>query len=170
MAKRFEFRLDPLLSLRKRREDEQRRIVAEGVRSIENGRDALAGLERGIDDSMDQARKSGRRDKLDIAVALQDQRWRSYLQSRVARQQQTIHSLESSLGDAREELVRRSTELKVVSELRERRLREHVAEQNRQERLEEDEAANTLYLRRSRATLGRTDTGQARTESMQWDR
>ena len=119
---------------------------------------------------MDQARKSGRRDKLDIAVALQDQRWRSYLQSRVARQQQTIRSLESSLGDSREELVRRSTELKVVSELRERRLREHVAEQNRQERLEEDEAANTLYLRRSRATLGRTDTGQARTESMQWDR
>ncbi len=148
MAKRFKFRLAALLDLRKRREEEQRRVVARRVREIQRSRGALSELHRRVDDAMAQARRDCDRPAIDVASVLQGQRWRAHLKRRIGEQCAEIDGLASLLRDERMGLARRATERKAIEKLRERRLAEYHAARRRRERFEEDEIASNLCERR----------------------
>ena len=79
MAKRFTFRLDPVLALRQRREDEQKRVVAQRLRQLQRSRDQLNDLYRRAADTLVRARRQREEQRLDVGTALQEQRWRLHL-------------------------------------------------------------------------------------------
>ncbi len=150
MAKRFEFRLEALLTLRKRREDEQRRIVAESVRDLGRSRDVLAALQERVEQTLSDARCDREGTSIDASTAMLEQRWRAYLKQRVVEQHVEIQRVALQVDLKRGELARRATERKAIEKLRERRLADHVTAAARQERFAEDEVAATVCLRQAR--------------------
>ncbi len=151
MAKRFRFRLEPVLTLRQRSEDMQRRVVADRLRDLLRGREAMMELRRGVADAISQTRRDRVEERLDIAAALQGQRWRLHLARRIARQQADIDRIQSALRADREELARRSKDRKALETLRDRKHAEHVTEQARREQMEMDEIATQFRIRRQMA-------------------
>lgn len=148
MAKRFTFRLEPVLALRQQREDQQRRVVGERLRSLQQSRAVMRELHRTVEEALARTRRDRQDQRLDIAAALQAQRWRWYLDRRIARQHADIDRIQSVLNEERAELARRAKDRKALQMLRDRRHDEHIAAQARFERLEMDEIAAQRYVRR----------------------
>ena len=147
MAKRFRFRLEPLLTLRKRREDQQQRVVAQRLAQLQRSRELLRDLHRRVDDTVVWARQDRRREQLDVGSALQEQRWRWHLQRRIVQQREEIEDIQTGVHEERAELARRSKDRKAIQKLRERQQAEHLANQARQERMEMDEFASQMHQR-----------------------
>lgn len=150
MAKRFAFRLEPLLTVRRAYEAEQQRVVAENVRQVQQCIAELANLRGKLSETVGEARRARRRQQMDIGTELQEQRWRAHLKRRIVSQEEEVKTREQSLAEARGELARRSMEVKAIEKLRERRLDEHRREVQREERIESDELATQMFIRRGR--------------------
>ncbi len=148
MAKRFRFRLEPLLKLRKGREDEQKRAVASRVGELQRCVEHLAQLHRGVDETIARAREDRGAERLDVPTALAEQRWRLHLKRCITQQQGQVQGVQALLNGDRAELVRRSRNRKVIETLRQRQWQEHAAAQAREERAESDEIGAQAYRRR----------------------
>ena len=149
MAKRFVFRLEPLVTVRKAKEAEQQRVVAERVRRAQQCINELATLREKLSQTVGEARRTRRRRRMYIGMELQEQRWRAHLKRRIALQEEKLAVQGQSLAEARRELARRSMELKVIEKLRQRRLEEYRQEVQREERIDSDELATQMFIRRS---------------------
>ncbi len=147
MAKRFTFRLDPVLALRKRREDEQKRVVAERLRQLQRSCDELNDLFGRGADTLAWARQRRQEHRLNVVTTLQEQRWRLHLGRRIAWTRQQIKIIESELHQDRGELAQRCRARKAIEKLRERRLAAHRTAQDREERVQNDEIASQKYIR-----------------------
>lgn len=150
MAKRFVFRLDPLLTVRNVAQKQQQRIVAECIRGVQRCQGELVDVRTQLSRTVAQARNTRREPRIDVGMELQEQRWRSHLKRRIQWQQRQLQSLEGSLADARQELAKRSRDVKVIEKLRLRRLQAHLENLRRAERIESDELATQMFLRRRR--------------------
>ena len=160
MAKRFRFRLEPLLKMRKGKEDVQKRVLAQRVAEVQRLVDQLAQLHHRVERTIDQARADRMAEHLCVADALQGQRWRLHLSRRITQQQACIHDAQGILNNDRMELARRSRDRKVIETLRERKWQEHVLAENRAERVESDEIGGQMYSRgRDGGTKGPRDIG-----------
>ena len=155
MARRFVFRLDPLLKLRKACEKDQQRVVADGVRRVQQCLRELADLQSAQANALVDARRMRRQARIDVRWAVQENRWRACLGRRIEPKEDELRGLERALAEKREELVRRSRDVKVLENLRQRRLDAHRRELERTERVELDELATQVFLRTGResATL-----------------
>ena len=151
MAKHFQFRLAPVLKIRKAGRDQQRRVVAERVRTLQSTREALAELEGGVTATLAQARQTRGVAVIDVGLELQEQRWRLGLHRRIHETVRQMDENHASLAAAREELARRSRDVKAIEKLRERRRETHRLAEARSERLEADEMATQVYVRQTRA-------------------
>ena len=149
MAKRFRFRLQPLLDLRKRREAQQQRIVALRLAQLAQLCDRLSQLHHNVTATIASARRDRQVEGLDINTALQEQRWRYHLKRTIARQESAIEQAQSALRDERAELARRATQHKAIERLKERRLAEHNTAVTRSEQAEADEIAARSVAARS---------------------
>lgn len=147
MAKRFRFRLEPVLGIRITGRDKQRRVVAERVRALQTTRDAVAELERGVTATLTQARQTRGSVVIDVSLELQEQRWRLGLHRRIHMMNRQMAEANDSLAAARKELARRSRDVKAIEKLRERRWEAHRLSEARAERLEADEMAIQAYVR-----------------------
>lgn len=154
MAKRFRFRLEPVLKIRKSGRDEQRRVVAERVRAVRSAREAVSDLERGVTETLARARRTRGDAVIDVGLELQEQRWRLGLHRRIHRSTQQMAEANDSLAAARQELARRSRDVKAIEKLRERRWQAHRLAEARSERLDADEAASQAYVRRTGMASG----------------
>lgn len=152
MAKRFQFRLEPVLRVRKARRDEQRRMVAQHARALQLHREAIAELEGRVSATLTQARQTRVGAVIDVGLELQEQRWRLGLRRRIHMAMQQMNESTVSLANAREELARRTRDVKAVEKLRERRWNAHRLAEERTERRDADETAAQMYIRRAGGT------------------
>ena len=86
MAKRFVFRLDSVLALHKRREQEQQRVVAERAKQLREDEQASAVLRLGLTEAVERSRKVRAEAVTNVEAELQDQRWQLLLKRRIERQ------------------------------------------------------------------------------------
>lgn len=147
MAGRFRFRLEAVLKVRRARENEQRRVVAERAAEVHRIDATLASLAAQMADANRELRRTRGAGTLDVASQLAAQRWRVLLERRVARGRARRAELAGLLEEARTELVRRAVQTKVLVKLRERLAAAHHAERSRLERLEADEMAVQSFVR-----------------------
>jgi flagellar protein FliJ len=151
MAKRFIFRLDTLLKLRKRKEDEQRRVVAERLRDVRRCQATITDLRCRISDALAGEREMRLRGSLSVTRVLAEQRWRAHLDRRLAASGQQLTTLEKAHRESQSVLAERSRDVKVLEKLREKRHQAHMMEQERIERIETEEVGMQMYVRDQRA-------------------
>jgi flagellar protein FliJ len=141
MAKRFKFRLEPLLKLRKQHEHQQQRAVADVLRTLHVANTTLQDIHTRLVDSLDHDRTQRSAQSLDVPLALQQQRYRLHLKRSVHDQHQTITAIETKLHNERTVLAQKTRERKVLETLRDAQKTQHNAKLIKHEQAEMDESA-----------------------------
>ena len=145
MAKRFEFRLQPVLRWRALQEDETKRAFAEANRAAEEVRMTIRSL---------QAERAGAqgeiRDLYEAGQGFQDvvetYRYVNALERQIAGQGRKLAELEKALDEKRQALIEARTRRQALEHLRERRQEDHRRLVDREEQAGMDEQG--LQLRR----------------------
>jgi flagellar FliJ protein len=152
MARRFVFRLNPLLKLRKARQKDQQRVVADRLRRLARCERELAELNNAQSAAVADARRVRRETIIDLQWTLQEQRWRAHLQRRARSKEIESQELQQLLAEARAELAQRKRDVKVLENLRQRRLEAYRRDMKRAEQVELDEIATRVFLKSDRET------------------
>lgn len=150
MAKRFSFRLETVLRLRKRKEDQKKRVVAERLREISNLQDCLMSLNEQIASEIRKTRERAGHAHIDVPEMSQRRFWISHLQRSAGRTESRIRESKEQLTLDRKALAEAAKEYRVIEKLREKQFQKHGEELQRLEILEADEMAINRYLRQRR--------------------
>ncbi len=139
MAKRFTFRLETLLHVRRLREDERKRVVAARLRDIRTLQDRRRFLHEEVDRQTLSIRDSLRRQHADVDRLKLGRYWILRLRRGALETDAQIASQRAILAQERASLAEARKEAKVLSRLRERQQEAYMAGVNRREQLELDE-------------------------------
>lgn len=146
MAKRFVFRYETLLKIRRQREDQHKRIVAERVRQIVEARARLDALHQQITDEQDELRIGQGVGTVDIQQLVRHRHWIGHLHRHVLDTEGSIRVLEGRLAQERAALAEAVKQRKILDKLRERRLERHRLDEQRQETLADDDLTTVRYV------------------------
>lgn len=154
MAKRFRFRLETVLKIRKQREDEAKRVVAERLRRIADVGNDIDSMRSQISSEIKSFRQSHASGRIDTARISNHRHWLIHLDQNVLASKSHLGELEAELAQERVALGEARKQVRVLEKLEERQRARHAKELNRAEALESDEIGNNLYLRQRRAVSG----------------
>ena len=152
MAKRFNFRLETVLKLRKQNEEKKQRALAERLREMSTLQDHLMGLNSQIASERRVAGSFAVHAHLDVPAMSKRRFWVSHLQRGVLDTESQIRKLEESVLEDRHALAEAAQEFKIVETLRSKQQQEHDQMQARQETIEADEIALQYHTHRQRET------------------
>ena len=136
------------MKLRKQKEDENKRAVAQRVREMTKLRDHLMTLNEQIAAEIRKARANAVHTHLDTSDLSKRRFWISHLQRGVLETEFQMRSMEKQLTADRTVLAGASKEYKVIETLRDKRLQAYRHEQERLETIEADEMAVNQFVRR----------------------
>jgi flagellar export protein FliJ len=154
MAKRFVFRLQPVLKLRERREEECRRRVAEQLRRIARVQDELRLIEAGLAAEIGRMREGQRQPTLDALLACRQRGYLAWLDRRRVETGQALGGLEAELSRERAALVQAARDVKALEKLRERQRSRADEAERLMLRRDEDEIAATAFLLAAKVRVG----------------
>lgn len=146
MAKRFTFRFETMLKIRRQREDQHKRIVAERMRQIKAGREQIAGFERQIADEVNAVRAGREPGTIDIQQAIRHRHWLGHLHKGVLEAEAKLRVLEARLAQERAVLAEAVKQRRILEKLKERQHQRHVAAEEKREMLQLDELATMRYV------------------------
>ena len=135
------------MKLRKQKEDENKRAVAQRVREMTKLQDHLMTLNEQIASEIRRARENALHAHLDASDMSRRRFWISHLQRGVLETEFQMRNLEKRLTADRTVLGEASKEYKVIETLRDKRLQAHNREQERLETIEADEMAVSRFIR-----------------------
>ena len=136
------------MKLRKQKEDENKRAVAQRMREMSKLQDHLMTLNEQIASEIRNARENAVHTHLDTSDLSKRRFWISHLQRGVLETEFQMRNLEKQLTVDRTVLAEASKEYKVIETLRDKRLQAHNREQERLETIEADEMAVNRFVRR----------------------
>ncbi|MBD3419923.1 MAG: flagellar export protein FliJ [Chitinivibrionales bacterium] len=149
--RRFLFRLEPVLQMRKRREDSVKRDLARKNGEIDSARKTMNSLTGELQNLQEQE-KMRRATTSDIIGLRHSVSYRHKLKIGMLRQGRLIDRLRKEAGDIRQDLVDAKKEARAVELLKEKQL----VEWRKNYRLEEqkfiDDISQQQYIRRQSAT------------------
>lgn len=154
MAKRYKFRLETLLRLRKQQEDQQKRVVASRLREVRTLRERSQYLSTEIAHHQDQTRLSLSQARMDLDDLKLGRHWLIRLRRGVLAADAQITTQRSLLAQERADLTEARKQTKVLERLKERQRQAYLVELNRRERAELDEMNVTRF---AHALLARGD-------------
>jgi flagellar FliJ protein len=157
MARRFTFRFDTLLKIRRQREDEHKRIVGGRLREIAQTQLRIDAIQRQIDEEMNAIRAGQDRGTIDIQQLMRHRHWLGHLHKSGLEAEARLGYLEARLAQERAALAEAVKQRRILEKLRERQADRHQREADRQERLESDELATVRYVfeRRTKDSSGK---------------
>ena len=138
------------MKLRKQKEDEEKRAVAQRVREMSKLQDHLMTLNEQIASEIRKAREIAVQAHLDTSDMSKRRFWISHLQRGVLEAELRKRNLEKQLTADRTVLAEASKEYRVIETLRDKQLRAYNREQERLETIEADEMAVSRFIRRQR--------------------
>lgn len=141
MAARFDFRLEPLLRLRRRTEEDAKAALGMAVALEEQQRAILAELDAGLASSMEDQRR-GRDGEVWIQGQMLSMDWNHKRHGEIAQQKERIKQAVAHVAEARMLLVEARRGVQILEKLRERRLEQwKLAEKRREQATLSDMAA-----------------------------
>jgi len=146
MAKRFVFRFETMLKIRRQREDEHKRIVASRTREINRVRDQMASLDRQIHDELGAIRAGQEPGTIDMQQVIRHRHWLGRLHKAVLDSQARLRFLEAHLAQERAALVEAAKNRRVLDKLKERRWERYRKEQDRLETRSADDLTTVRYV------------------------
>jgi flagellar export protein FliJ len=147
MAKRFEFRLQTVLRIRKQDEDACKRVVADRLRRINAVHSEVVALQGQIAGEVNAFRQTHAVGRLDMRQVMQHRHWLIHLHQGVLMAHSRLAELQRQLEQDRIALTEARRRVRVLEKLKERQYERYRHELNRLEARENDEIGNTLYLR-----------------------
>ncbi len=150
MARKFRFRLETVLRIRKRARDAQRRIVANAVQSVTRIEEQIDELTRQLDATIERSRDALRNRHPDVVSLRGHLLHRGWLQREIAESNGARAQKRVELDAERARLAETSKRLKVIEMLRDRQWKRFRTEVAREEQAAGDEAALQMHLRRQR--------------------
>ena len=145
MAKRFQFRLETLLSVRRLREREAQRKVAtksaEIARLDQQNRRAASEISR----RQSELLRTQDRGRLDAGELTRIRAWVANLRSAILQRQRLRAGLVSELEGLQAELGEARKQTRIIEKLRERRWEAYLTLRNRREQAAADELAQQLH-------------------------
>ncbi len=145
MAGRFRFRLQVVLDLEKRRQDEHSRLLgfAEDVLAKEEARlSAMAGERESLHDDLRAMSSDGR---MEVSLLLDAQRFQANLDSRERACRKSVEQAQQRVEQARAALVEVARKVQVLEKLREQAVKDWIARENRLEAIMLDELATIRH-------------------------
>jgi len=144
--KKFAFRLQPVLKLRRQQEDQKKRVVGAILAEMNEYQRQAVEMARAVEDQRGSL-KQNIQGRVNV-------RWIAHYQGYVTSMQQAINTrvnsvaqLQQKLAVAREELAEAAKRTKIVEKLRERRKARYDTRLKRLEVREMDEAGANTFLR-----------------------
>ncbi len=144
MAKRFRFRLETLLRIRRLNEREAQRKVAAKQAEIARIDEFSRQARREILSQEDELRKEQSRGRLNVAALSTRRSWIAHLQRMILLHKHLRREREDELKAVVEDLGRTRTQTQVVQKLRERRWSEYRKQRDRHEQSELDELVRQM--------------------------
>ena len=145
MASRFSFRFETLLKLRKRREEQCRRVVATRLGQILATQSRRAEIVDQISRQSESFRRSLQSDMLDVDEVRLSRHWLLKLRQRLFEADAEVADQHAVLAQERAALAVARKDTKVLETLRERQYSTFVAQVQRREQSELDELNVTRF-------------------------
>ncbi|MCD4761246.1 flagellar FliJ family protein [bacterium] len=145
MAKRYQFRFETLLRLRKQREDEEKRVVASRLRGLKRLYDHQVVLREQILEQTDTLRTVLREPLLDVDAVCVDRHCIARLRRGILEDEAEISTNLALLSQERAVLTNARKETKILERLKERQRAAYQAELDRREQIEQDDMNVTRY-------------------------
>jgi len=146
----FTFRLEPLLSLRRHREQTLQLKLAESQRALERERSELQRLREEIRARSASLHQQQGRGPLDMGRVSMESAYLILLEGRVAEQEVLVEKLARQVDGDREAVLEAAKEKKALERLREVQLVAFARAEARKEMKAAEEVATTRHVRRSR--------------------
>ena len=146
MAKRFRFRLEPMLRLRQQQADQAKRVVAERLRRISSVQQEIGLLERQITQQIAAMRSGPMVGSLDVGTISRHRAWLTHLQGGVLAGMTRVRQLQAELVTERASLGEATKLVKILETLRDRQADRYYKELDRQELIEADEMSVQRYV------------------------
>ncbi|MBP7933858.1 MAG: flagellar FliJ family protein [Phycisphaerae bacterium] len=146
MAKRFTFRFETMLRIRRQREDERKRIVASRLREIRNLQKYMASLEQQIHDELRAIRIGRQPGTIDMQQIIRHRQWLGCLHKSVLEGQAKARFLEAELARERADLADAAKQRRILEKLKERQWEQHRSEQDRVEALAADDLTTVRFV------------------------
>lgn len=147
MAKRYTFRLETLLRLRRQREDEQKRVVAARLREIRTLQQRRQFLETEIARQTATMRDSLTATWMEVDQLKLGRHWVMRLRRGVLETDAQLTTQRAMLAQERTVLADARKDAKVLDRLKERQREAYLAEVNRREQAELDEMNVSRFAR-----------------------
>ena len=146
MAKRFQFRFETMLKLRRRREDEHKQVVAERLRQIRAVREKIASLEDQVQQQTDAIRGHTSAGTIDLQQVMRNRHWLGHLHKGILEAQARTRFLEARLAQERVQLAEAAKQRRMLEKLKERQQERYTHEQNHRDTRELDEMATVRFV------------------------
>jgi len=146
MAKRYRFRLETLLRLRRQREDEQKRVVAQRLRQVGRIEQHKRLLESNIADQIRLTRDLQGGERIDVDQLKVGRYWMIRLRRGALEADAALAAQRAMLAQERSELAERRKATKVLERLEERQREAHRVGLEREERMELDDMNSTRFV------------------------
>jgi flagellar FliJ protein len=155
MAKRFQFRLEAVLRVRREAQEAQQRQVAEAVRALTDVETSIEVMARQMRESLLSSAGDRAESLLSVSALCSGERFRGWLHRKILEGTAQAGDLRARLEVERQKLadVRRQT--RVIETLREQRWKKYVEWSAREEQRDTDEAAAQQWLQARRRVQGR---------------
>lgn len=146
MARKFVFRFDTMLKIRRQREDHHKRIVADRLRQIAQVNRQLEGLAGQIQAEIEAMRRGQSVGTIDIQQVIQRRHWLGHLHRNTLEVEARRRFLEARLAQERAVLAEAAKQRRILEKLRERQWERHEQELKRQEIRDADELSTVRYV------------------------
>ncbi len=153
-AKKFKFRLDPLLKLRKHREKERQKEHAVAVGKVQHQKHLNGGLDTSRVETLNYQR-SRLHGRLSVAEALICSRYVMKLKGERLAGTEVLHALQKEAERKRAKLVVAARDRKIFEKLREKKQSRHRQEIEKLEQKALDEVATAPFQRAAIRKRGR---------------
>lgn len=147
MAKKYTFRLQTVLRLRKTTEDECRRRVAVCLREIALAESDVRRLDEQFGWEVSRSRDDQQSSEMDVTIVRQRRSYMGYLQRRHYEIEEHIRVLRKKLQENQGALAHASKEVKALEKLRDRQWDRQRELERRAEQAEEDEIGQQMFMR-----------------------
>jgi flagellar protein FliJ len=156
----FHFRLESVLSLRKRREEALQRDLADALRALDMEVEECDRLEREMKDRARTSARERRPGPVDVVLLSLEGGYLDLLQRRLVAQKSRVEQQEQIVSEVREGLLKASREKKALETYREKVLSSFARDEAHKEQNRAEEAAGVLYLLRQEFGSPRGLAGQ----------
>lgn len=146
MAKRFTFRFDTMLKIRRQREDGQKRVVATRLRQIQQVKDRMSAIEQQIGDEMNAIRAGQERGTIDLQQVMRHRHWVGQLHRSRLESEARLRYHEAQLSQERAALAEAMKQRRILEKLKEQQWERHRQEEERRETRESDELTTVRYV------------------------